>query len=79
MTILSLMMIVTAAVTSFMLGRFVMYHLLVWFKPSKSLKLTYVDQSGVQHFREVSLESKDARILVKTLNEIQSNAKRDDE
>ncbi|QHM71309.1 hypothetical protein [Mixta intestinalis] len=79
MSILSLMMVITAMVAGFMLARFAVYHLLVWLKPSKTLKLTYVDQSGVQHFREVSLESQDARLLVKTLNEIQSNAKRDGE
>lgn len=79
MSILSLMMIVTAAVASFMLARFAVYHFLVWLKPSKSLKLTYIDHNGIQHFREVSLEPKDARLLVKTLNEIQGEAKRDGE
>lgn len=79
MSILSFMMIITAVVAGFMLARFAVYHFLVWLKPSKSLKLTYVDHNGIQHFREVSLEPKDARLLVKTLNEIQSDAERDGE
>lgn len=79
MSIPSIMMMITAAVAGFMLARFAVYHLLVWLKPSKSLKLTYVDHNGIQHFREVSLEAKDARQLVKTLNEIQVDAKRDGE
>ncbi|HGY3717979.1 TPA: hypothetical protein ACNVDX_003662 [Citrobacter gillenii] len=77
MSIISVMLMITVAVVSFMLARFAVYHLLVWLKPSKTLKLTYVDNNGVRHIREVSLASKDALALATVLNEIRRDAKQD--
>ncbi|AYN29983.1 hypothetical protein D8682_25205 [Buttiauxella sp. 3AFRM03] len=74
MSILSVMLIITAAVASFLAARYVVYHVLVWLKPSKTLKLTYLDHEGVKHTRETSLDDKDARALVSILNEIRRDA-----
>lgn len=77
MSIISVMLMITVAVVSFMLARFAVYHLLVWLKPSKTLKLTYVDHDGTGHVREVSLAAKDAHALAIVLNEIRRDAKQD--
>ncbi|EFA4158461.1 TPA: hypothetical protein NY293_005210 [Escherichia coli] len=76
MPYLSVMLVITVFVASFMLARFAVYHFLVWLKPSKTLKFTYIDRGGVKHFCEVRLDAGDARELAATLSEVQRDLTR---
>lgn len=70
MSILSIMMMITALVAGFILARFGIYHLLAWLNPVKTMKLTYVDRSGIKHVRNMAIDGADARDLIDALNEI---------
>ncbi|BDR02952.1 hypothetical protein BZL33_10840 [Escherichia coli] len=76
MPYLSVMLMITVFVAAFMLARFAVYHFLVWLKPSKTLKFTYIDRCGVRHYCEVQLDAKDARELASTLSEVQRDLTR---
>ncbi|MET3701514.1 hypothetical protein ABIB59_001350 [Citrobacter sp. UYEF32] len=75
MSILSVMSIITVGVVTCLAARYAVYRFLVWWKPSKTLRLTYIDSNGVKHFREASLDAKNARDLASILNEIKRESK----
>lgn len=74
MTLLSVMLIITVAFISFLAGRVAFYRLMLWFNPSRKLKLTYTGKDGVKRSKLLNISSKtDAEQLVELISEIKAN------
>jgi hypothetical protein len=71
MSPINIMMMITAFIAAFVVGRYAVFRLLVWIKPSKALKLTYIDGDGVTQSKIISLKS-DGPTLVSTILEMRA-------
>jgi hypothetical protein len=73
MSPINIMMMITAFIVAAMVARYAFFRLLVWYKPSKALKLTYIDGDGLTQTKIVSFKS-DAPALVETILEMRTKA-----
>lgn len=68
------MTIITIVVISLLVARGVIFHVLVFFFPPKSIKLSYTDKDGKVHVKLVNLSDEDEELL-SFLTELRANGK----
>lgn len=72
--IMEYMTLITIVVISLLVARGVVFHVLAFFFPPKSIKLSYTDRDGKVHVKLVNLSDEDEELL-SFLTELRANGK----
>lgn len=72
--IMEYMTLITIVVISLLVARGVVFHVLAFFFPPKSIKLSYTDKDGKVHVKLVNLSDEDEELL-SFLTELRANGK----